>query len=123
MAAPAFKMWRMLKEQEVTHEQNRKYRVMAKKEFVGKIVNPKREIYPIWMEFVELSQKESPISVLSLRQTIRRPPSRVKLRWPSGAIVFCLFGGVAWAMSVIPIFTADLRTSSHTCAAVKIPEE
>jgi len=70
-------MWRMLNEQEVTHEQSRKYRVITKKEFVGRIVNPKQEIYPIWMELVELSQGESPISVLSLRQTIRRPPSRV----------------------------------------------
>jgi hypothetical protein len=47
----------VLEEQEVAHEQSRKYRVITEKEFVGRIVNPKREIYPIWMELVELRQR------------------------------------------------------------------
>ena len=45
MTEPAFKVWRVLEEKEVTDEQGHKYRTITKKECVGEIVNPKQEVY------------------------------------------------------------------------------
>lgn len=53
MIAPAFKVWRVLEEKEVTDAQGHKYKTITKKEFVGKIMNPRQEIYVTWVELVE----------------------------------------------------------------------
>jgi len=53
MTVPAFKVWRVLEEKDVTDEQGHKFRMITKKEFIGEIVNPRQEIYVIWMELVE----------------------------------------------------------------------
>ncbi len=53
MTNPAFKVWRVLDEKEITDGQGHKYKTITKKEFVGEIVNPRQEIYVTWMELVE----------------------------------------------------------------------
>ena len=53
MPDPAFKVWRVLEEKEVTDEHGHKYRTITKKEAAGEIVNPKQEIYVTWMEIVD----------------------------------------------------------------------
>jgi len=53
MTGPAFKVWRVLEEKEVADEQGNKYRMIAKKEFVGEILKPKQGIYVTWMEVAE----------------------------------------------------------------------
>ncbi|MGB8676077.1 MAG: hypothetical protein WCD27_17155, partial [Candidatus Acidiferrales bacterium] len=44
-ASPAFEVWRVVEEREISDEQNHKYKMITKKEFVGEIANPRQEIY------------------------------------------------------------------------------
>jgi hypothetical protein len=53
MTSPAFKVWRVLEEKEVTDAQGHKYKTITKKEFVGEIVNPHQEIYVTWTDLVD----------------------------------------------------------------------
>jgi hypothetical protein len=53
MVGPAFKVWRILEEREVGDDQNGKYLLITKKEFVGEIVDPREEIFVTWPELVE----------------------------------------------------------------------
>lgn len=52
MGTGAFKVWRVLEEQE-SNDGHGAIRVITKKEFVGEIESPKEEIYVTWMELVE----------------------------------------------------------------------
>lgn len=52
MAPAGFKVWRILEEQE-SKDGHGTNRVIAKKEFIGDIENPKEEVFVGWPELVE----------------------------------------------------------------------